>query len=160
MPAPEELMEKTPQARAAAQQERHRPGFEDTVWFRMDIGRRQNADARWILPLICRRGGVTKNEVGAIRIGQNETAFQIPRKIAGKFHSMISTTAEGDDDVRFEPADGPPEGGPRQSRDGPPRNDGPPRGAGNRPQLGPRHSAKPYQKAGPRKGPPRGNSPR
>ena len=38
----------------------HRPGFEDIVWFRMDIGRRQNADPRWILPLICRRGHVTR----------------------------------------------------------------------------------------------------
>src|SRR5438105_8084793 len=27
--------------------------------------------------LLCRRGHITKNEVGAIRIGPNETAFQI-----------------------------------------------------------------------------------
>ena len=74
MPQPEELIEATPEARRAAQQERHRPGFGDVVWFRMDVGRRQNADPRWILPLICRRGHITKNEVGAIRIAQNETA--------------------------------------------------------------------------------------
>ncbi|RYY46806.1 MAG: DEAD/DEAH box helicase, partial [Sphingomonadales bacterium] len=156
MPAPEELMEQTPQARAAAQQERHRPGFEDTVWFRMDIGRRQNADARWILPLICRRGGVTKNEIGAIRIGQNETAFQIPRNVAGKFQAMLAKTAEGDDDVRFEPTDGPPQGGPGGGQGGP----RPQRSNPGRPQLAPRHSAKPHHKGPPRKGPPRGNGPR
>jgi ATP-dependent RNA helicase DeaD len=55
------------------------------VWFRMDIGRRQNADPRWILPLLCRRGHITRNEIGAIRIGPAETYFQIPRAIAGKF---------------------------------------------------------------------------
>src|SRR3546814_4287367 len=67
MPQPEELIGNSPDARRAAQAERHRPGFEDTVWFRMDIGRRQNADPRWLLPLLCRRGHITKNEVGAIR---------------------------------------------------------------------------------------------
>src|SRR3546814_6662447 len=62
MPQPEELIGNSPDARRAAQAERHRPGFEDTVWFRMDIGRRQNADPRWLLPLLCRRGHITKNE--------------------------------------------------------------------------------------------------
>ena len=37
----------------------------------MDIGRSQNADPRWILPLLCRRGHITRNEVGAIRIGDD-----------------------------------------------------------------------------------------
>jgi ATP-dependent RNA helicase DeaD len=59
----------------------------------MDIGRRQNADPRWILPLICRRGHITRNEIGAIRIGQQETYFQIPRAIAGKFAEAIAATA-------------------------------------------------------------------
>ncbi|RYE02423.1 MAG: DEAD/DEAH box helicase, partial [Sphingomonadales bacterium] len=160
MPQPEELIQQTPEARRQAQVEKHRPGFEDIVWFRMDIGRRQNADARWILPLICRRGHVTKNEIGAIRIGPNETSFQIPRAIAAKFQAAISRTAEGDDDVRIEQSDGPPESGPRPAPrqtlqrapggpgDGPrPHRTGNARGNEGRPA--PRHHAKPYQK-GPR----------
>ncbi len=111
MPAPEDLMPNTPEARRAAQQEKHRPGFEDTVWFRMDIGRKQNADPRWILPLLCRRGHVTRNEIGAIRIGPDETYFQIPRTLADKFHSATQRTAgtESDEEaIRFEVSqDGP-----------------------------------------------------
>ncbi|RXZ65461.1 DEAD/DEAH box helicase [Pelagerythrobacter rhizovicinus] len=110
MPQPEEMLENTPEARRAAQQDRHRPGFEDTVWFRMDIGRRQNADPRWILPLLCRRGHITRNEVGAIRIGANETHFQIPRAIAEKFGAALQRTArdESEDEVvRIEPSEGP-----------------------------------------------------
>src|SRR3546814_892292 len=76
---------------------RHRPGFEDTVWFRMDIGRRQNADPRWLLPLLCRRGHITKNEVGAIRIGANETHLQIPRAVAGKFSAAIARNVGSED---------------------------------------------------------------
>ncbi len=110
MPQPEEMLENTPEAQRAAQQDRHRPGFDDTVWFRMDIGRRQNADPRWILPLLCRRGHITRNEVGAIRIGANETHFQIPRAIAEKFGAALERTArdESDDEgVRIEPSEGP-----------------------------------------------------
>src|SRR5665213_1498053 len=41
---------------------------EGSVWFRAAIGRRKNAEARWLLPMICRRGGVEKQDIGAIRI--------------------------------------------------------------------------------------------
>lgn len=98
MPEPEDLIANTPEARRADQQERHRPGFEDTVWFRMDIGRKQNADPRWVLPLLCRRGHITRNEVGAIRIGQSESHFQIPRAIADKFAAAVERTASSEDD--------------------------------------------------------------
>lgn len=96
MPEPEDLIANTPQARADAQKDRHRPGFEDTVWFRMDIGRSQNADPRWLLPLICRRGHITRNEIGAIRIGQAETYFQIPRTLADKYAAAAARTGESD----------------------------------------------------------------
>jgi ATP-dependent RNA helicase DeaD len=143
LPEPEELIEATPEARRAAQQERHRPGFDDTVWFRMDIGRRQNADPRWILPLICRRGHITRNEVGAIRIAANETHFQIPAQLAAKFASAVDkfarTAGDDDDGIRIERAadaphpaaraDGPARRGPPANRAGrPPHRKGPPRG--------------------------------
>lgn len=97
LPEPEELLVQSAEAQRAAHKERHREGFEDTVWFRMDIGRRQNADPRWILPLICRRGHVTRSEIGAIRIGHHETFFQIPRAIAGKFAEAIKATAKSEE---------------------------------------------------------------
>ncbi|AKM09907.1 DEAD/DEAH box helicase [Croceicoccus naphthovorans] len=109
MPEPEDLITNTPEARREAQKERHRPGFEDTVWFRMDIGRRQNADPRWVLPLICRRGHVSRNEIGAIRIGQHETFFQIPRNVADKFAASAARPSDDDgDNVQIEQsAEGP-----------------------------------------------------
>jgi ATP-dependent RNA helicase DeaD len=104
MPQAEELIENTPEARQSDRQERHRAGFEDVVWFRMDIGRRQNADPRWILPLLCRRGHITRNEIGAIRISANETHFQVPRAVADKFAAALARTAGTEDggDVRIE----------------------------------------------------------
>ena len=98
LPAPEELIPNTPEARDKAKADRHRPGFEDVVWFKIGIGRRQNAEPRWILPLLCRRGHITRNEIGAIRIGQFESWFQIPRPIAPKFAETIARTASADDE--------------------------------------------------------------
>ncbi|HEY6964522.1 MAG TPA: DEAD/DEAH box helicase, partial [Erythrobacter sp.] len=94
LPEPEELVGNSREA----QKERHRPGFEDTVWFRMDIGRSEGADPRWILPLICRRGHVTRGEIGAIRIGQAETYFQIPRALADKYAATALRTGETEGD--------------------------------------------------------------
>ena len=146
MPAPEELIPGNHEAQRAAQVERHRPGFEDVVWFRMDVGRRQNADARWILPLLCRRGHITRNEVGAIRIGQGETHFQVPTSVARKFADAIKRTAgiDGDDEsgITIEQSEAPPQqGAQHKPRGGPPPK--PHRGQGG--PGGPRvfHKGKP-----------------
>ena len=96
LPQPEDLIDLSQNPEAA---KGHRPGFEDCLWFRMDIGRNQNADARWILPLLCRRGHITRAEVGAIRISANQTHFQIPSAIAARFQGALQRTArEGAED--------------------------------------------------------------
>jgi len=143
MPAPEELIDRNtgPSERGTADQSGHRAGFEDTVWFRMNIGRRQNADPRWILPLICRRGQITKNEVGAIRIGAGETQFQIPRAIASRFASIAAKSQDGEEDLIIEPAEGATGARAPASRAGPPQHRATPtqhRKPG-RGQGGPRH---------------------
>jgi ATP-dependent RNA helicase DeaD len=53
--------------------------------FRINLGAKDKADPRWLLPLICRRGGVTRREVGAIRIGPAETTFEIAGDAAAEF---------------------------------------------------------------------------
>jgi ATP-dependent RNA helicase DeaD len=86
---------------------RDHEAFGEGVWFRMNVGRANNADPRWLLPLICRIGHVTKKDVGAIRISDNETRFSIQAEMAGKFAGAVRRS--GDEEVRIEPV--PPEGG-------------------------------------------------
>ena len=129
LPQAEELIEATPATRGVV--DTHRPGFDDTVWFRMDIGRRQNAEARWVLPLLCRRGHITRNEIGAIRIGATESWFQVPSTVAAKFIAAIARTgkagAEDESGIRIERAPtgmeppAPPRRGPPAHRAGPRR---------------------------------------
>jgi ATP-dependent RNA helicase DeaD len=142
LPAPEELLEGSA---SPQRQEGPRPGFEDTVWFRMDIGRRHNADPRWILPLLCRRGHITRSEIGAIRIAANETMFEIPRAAAARFSAALKRTAGGDPDgeggVTIIPVEGRPRDTARENR-----RAGPPPA---------RHKPKPWKakgETGPRRG--------
>ena len=150
MPQAEELIANTPQARQVDREERHRPGFEDVVWFRMAVGRRQNADPRWILPLLCRRGHITRNEIGAIRIGPEETHFQVPREIASRFAASLERTAGADDgsDVAIEHSPEGPRGVARDRRKG---NDAP--RAAARPAPAHKGAKKPWPKKPHRKGP-------
>lgn len=72
-----------------------------TVWFRMPVGRRRNADPKWLLPLICRRGDVTKQDVGSIRIFDNETVFEVAEALAERF--LTNARASQGGDVLIEP---------------------------------------------------------
>jgi ATP-dependent RNA helicase DeaD len=74
--------------------------FADATWFKLSIGRAKNADPKWLLPLICRIGVVTKKDIGQIRIFDNETKFQISEEMSGKF--MEQVLAHPDKDVRVE----------------------------------------------------------
>ncbi len=65
---------------------RKRADFErDAVVFRVNLGAADKAEPGWLLPLICRRGGVTRNEVGAIRVGPTASEFQIAGDAAHDF---------------------------------------------------------------------------
>jgi ATP-dependent RNA helicase DeaD len=75
---------------------------EASVWFRAAIGRRKNAEARWLLPMICRRGGIDKRDIGAIRILDTTTEFEISERVAGSFAVKIRRP-DKEDNIRIEP---------------------------------------------------------
>jgi ATP-dependent RNA helicase DeaD len=74
---------------------------EGMVVFRMNIGRNANADPRWMIPVICRRGGITKNEIGAIRIMDTETQFEIVERAAEQFAAEARKPDAKDPNIRF-----------------------------------------------------------
>jgi len=57
----------------------------DFVQFRISVGRNNRADPKWILPLLCRLGSVTKRDIGAIRIFDTDTRFEISRDVSDAF---------------------------------------------------------------------------
>ncbi|MBR0777955.1 DEAD/DEAH box helicase [Bradyrhizobium diazoefficiens] len=80
---------------------------EGGVWFRAAIGKRKNAEARWLLPMICRRGGINKRDIGAIRIMDTTTEFEISERVAESFAAKVKRP-DKEDSIRIEPmADAP-----------------------------------------------------
>lgn len=122
------------------------------AWFRMPVGRQDNADPKWLVPLICRLGHVTKKDIGEIRIFDRETSFEISPAAEARFRAAVSQAAEGD--VTIEPAGDPgaraiaPRG--RPGRGKPPAGKGP----GGKPPVKPRGGpprGKPNSERPPRK---------
>jgi ATP-dependent RNA helicase DeaD len=72
------------------------------VWFRLNVGRERNADPKWLLPEICRQGELTKKDIGAIRVFEMETLFQVDPAAAPKFTILVSERKKGG--VRISPA--------------------------------------------------------
>jgi ATP-dependent RNA helicase DeaD len=61
------------------------PDMVGGVWFTLSLGRKHRADPKWLLPMICKAGGVTKREVGSIKIDDTETRFEIAADKADEF---------------------------------------------------------------------------
>jgi ATP-dependent RNA helicase DeaD len=88
------------------------------VWFKLTVGRERNADPKWLLPEICRQGEITKRDIGAIRVYETETRFEVDPAVAAKFAEKVAARAKGG--VRIFPA---PDGEPAAGGGAPPRHE-------------------------------------
>ncbi|MGP7983297.1 DbpA RNA binding domain-containing protein [Rhodoblastus sp.] len=73
---------------------------EGAAWFRLDIGRAKNADPKWLLPMLCRKGDITKQDIGVIRIFDQETQFEVSEAAAARFAANMRRP--GGEPVRVE----------------------------------------------------------
>ena len=89
----------TPHARVEGK--RDHSAFAGGVWFSVNVGHSGNADARWLLPIICRRGGVVKDEIGAIRVQADDTRFQVTADAARRFELGVARPDKKDPGVHF-----------------------------------------------------------
>jgi ATP-dependent RNA helicase DeaD len=106
LPAPEEMFEASREPvrssydrgleRGQRPDRTQRPDSQDMVWFRVSVGRRQNADPKWLLPLICRMGHVTRREIGAIRVFEHESKFEVTREAEQRFMAALAE-ADGEE---------------------------------------------------------------
>ena len=148
--SPEELLDTGPvSAPGGTYPERapreHTP-LEGAVWFSLSLGRKQSAEPRWLLPMICRAGHITKAEIGSIKIHDLETFVEISGAAAGKFEAAIGPSRKIEKNVTVTRLDGVPElparsPRPPKSRDGEfathaPREKGKPDYAKKRPFTG------------------------
>ncbi len=79
---------------------------EEGRWFTVNVGRSKNADPKWLIPLLCRRGNVTKKSIGKIQVLMRETRVEIAPDAADAFAVAIQRPDEKDRNIHIEPVDG------------------------------------------------------
>ncbi|MGY3439578.1 MULTISPECIES: DEAD/DEAH box helicase [unclassified Marinovum] len=122
--APEELSD--PDTRP---ERTERKPFGPSTWVALSVGRDDRAEPRWILPLLCRAGGMDKDSIGAIRVQQNETFVEVTEAAAPGLMAKLDADNVLEEGVKVRPAEAPTQqrsapyndGGPRKSA---PRRDG------------------------------------
>ena len=158
-PSPEELSDTAGPAPSAP---RERGEFGPSVWFILSVGHSGRAEARWLLPKICETGGITRDEIGAIRVKTDQTFVQIAASVAGQFGERAElepglTMRRIEGEPVFEPS-APREWKPKQGylenrEDQPPREKKPHRGQGVRAAAADAPRPQPVERPAPKKRP-------
>ena len=87
--APEELSAAVPLPPERERTTRPQEPFGPSVWFSISVGRSQNAEPRWLLPMLCRVGNISSKMIGAIRIQQDVSFVEILAASADRFLSAV-----------------------------------------------------------------------
>jgi ATP-dependent RNA helicase DeaD len=116
--APEDLIEvsleqRKPRERGndfiPAETKRPRDGFGSSIWISVSVGRKQRAEPRWLIPMLCRNGNITKNEIGAIKMQPEETFVEISADAADGFLGHLGPNSMLERGIRVTKLDGQPD---------------------------------------------------
>lgn len=114
-PAPEDLIVGSPRDERGGPDGREgrdkspRNDFENGVWFKLSVGRKHTAEPRWLLPMLCRAGHITKRDIGAIKIHQTETHIELDAGCVDRFLEAVGPSRKVEKTITVERIDGVPE---------------------------------------------------
>ncbi|MEY9198863.1 DEAD/DEAH box helicase [Sinorhizobium sp. CCBAU 05631] len=91
-----------------------RADFSDGLWFSLSVGRKQNAEPRWLIPMLCRHGKLSKRDIGAIRMQPEETHVELTAEGAERFLSAIGPNRTLEKGIRVKSLPGAPDGSRRR----------------------------------------------
>ena len=86
--APEELLDEAPTSKPQKQDR----NFKNSTWFSLSVGSNDNAEPRWLLPMLCRTTHLTKNDIGAIRVQPTKTFIELSADCVDQFHEALGTS--------------------------------------------------------------------
>lgn len=93
--APEELSD----VASGGDNRAERAPFGPSVWFSVAGGREIGAEARRILPMLCKMGDLTKEDIGAIRVRDRESFVEIRESAVKGFVKALSPSMTVEDDA-------------------------------------------------------------
>ncbi len=85
-----------------------RAAFGPSTWFTISGGRSQNAEPRRLLPMLCKAGNLTKEDIGAIRIQQDHSFVEIRTASVPTFLANIGKNMEAEAGATVTQLDKPP----------------------------------------------------
>ncbi|MEP2979953.1 MAG: DEAD/DEAH box helicase [Lentilitoribacter sp.] len=83
--------------------------FENGKWISLSIGRNQKAEPRWLLPMLCKSSGLTKRNIGSIKIRNEETYVEISNDSFDGFLTAIGPNQTLEKSIRVTQIDGVPD---------------------------------------------------
>lgn len=92
-PAPEELLD-APSSERPRQSQQGQANFTNSVWVSLSIGRNDSAEARWLLPMLCKAGHITKSQIGSIRVNNTDSHIELAAECVDGFFSAIDPSGK------------------------------------------------------------------
>ena len=86
-----------------------RDEFAESTWLSISVGRNDKAEPRWLLPMICRAGDISKRDIGAIRVQSSETFVQLNAQISNAFMNALGAKKELEEGIKVTVLDSPPD---------------------------------------------------
>lgn len=83
--------------------------FENGKWISLSIGRNQKAEPRWLLPMLCKSSGLTKRNIGSIKIRNEETYVEISNDSFDGFLTAIGPNQTLEKSIRVTQIEGVPD---------------------------------------------------
>ncbi|MEZ5895037.1 MAG: DEAD/DEAH box helicase [Parvularculaceae bacterium] len=120
--APEEVQGAHDEFAAAREKKKIRKDLADGAWFALAIGRNRNAEPRWLLPMLCKSGGLNKNEIGAIRITDDTSYVEIASGGVERLLQAAGASMRLEGDIAVSRLDAPPDLPPAEPGERVPRN--------------------------------------
>lgn len=100
--------------------------FTDGAWIKLGVGRKNNADPKWLVPMLCKAGGFSREAIGVIQISTGSTHVELKPEAASKLMNAAGAEQVIDKSIwvdRSDKPDGEPDERPapkrRRAPDGP-----------------------------------------
>ncbi|MEM9938067.1 MAG: DEAD/DEAH box helicase [Pseudomonadota bacterium] len=87
-----------------------RADFDDGTWVTLSVGRKTNADPKWLLPMLCKSGGFKRDQIGSIQIGNTLTHVELKPDAASTLLDKAGPAGRIDKSITVNRASGPPSG--------------------------------------------------
>jgi len=138
--------------RGGQRERKPRNDFDGGVWFTLNLGRKQKAEPRWILPMLCKSGDLKKGEIGSIKITETATFVEVDPAGLDRFLAAIGPEGKIEKAITARQVDGQPDfngghvqGGGGRDRGGRDRGHKGSKGRGRDRGESRGHSSKPYE---------------